>query len=217
MDMSRYIAKYKTMKDKDFILRAIEFDVDIGWAIIQHRKYVLGQIEALKQKDHKYRTKIVTITERMQELEEQLARTKTGAGIDAVGSLSDYHAAFATLHEDSGSNIKKLRKLEEELRHLNGFEQFHGDITREDIEFCRTLLYYQVLDLPKDNTMIVCPFHAEKTPSFLIRGTFGYCFGCGAHEDTVGLMMRRLRVDFITAIRELLTLYKGGQIHANQP
>ncbi len=50
-----------------------------------------------------------------------------------------------------------------------------------------------------------CPFHEEKTPSFFVfpdRGSFK-CFGCGAGGDLLTYVMRRDRVEFPDALREL--------------
>src|SRR5438045_5211396 len=41
----------------------------------------------------------------------------------------------------------------------------------------------------------LCPFHHEKTPSFYVvedKGFF-HCFGCGAHGDAIGYLMRAER------------------------
>src|SRR3546814_15651648 len=40
--------------------------------------------------------------------------------------------------------------------------------------------------------MGLCPFHNEKTPSFTVSEEKGFfhCFGCGAHGDVVGFVMR---------------------------
>jgi DNA primase len=51
----------------------------------------------------------------------------------------------------------------------------------------------------------LCPFHNEKTPSFYVvedKGFF-HCFGCGAHGDAVGFVMRSENLDFIEAIERL--------------
>lgn len=51
----------------------------------------------------------------------------------------------------------------------------------------------------------LCPFHNESTPSFSVIPTKGFvhCFGCGAHHDAVGFLMRYLSVDFREAVRQL--------------
>jgi DNA primase len=51
----------------------------------------------------------------------------------------------------------------------------------------------------------LCPFHNEKTPSFYVvedKGFF-HCFGCGAHGDAVGWVMRSENLDFIEAVERL--------------
>ena len=53
-----------------------------------------------------------------------------------------------------------------------------------------------------------CPFHAEKTPSFTINDdkSFFHCFGCGAHGDAVGFLMRHDGLAFPEAVEQLAGL-----------
>ncbi|MGH2442671.1 MAG: DNA primase [Chloroflexota bacterium] len=51
----------------------------------------------------------------------------------------------------------------------------------------------------------LCPFHQEKTPSFIVspsRGTF-HCFGCGKGGDIFTFMMESERLPFPEALKEL--------------
>src|SRR5712691_9585365 len=51
----------------------------------------------------------------------------------------------------------------------------------------------------------LCPFHNEKTPSFYVvedKGFF-HCFGCGAHGDAIGFLVRADHLDFIEAVERL--------------
>ncbi|MDI6772972.1 MAG: CHC2 zinc finger domain-containing protein [bacterium] len=51
----------------------------------------------------------------------------------------------------------------------------------------------------------LCPFHQEKTPSFLVdpeRGLF-HCFGCGAGGDIFDFAMRSANLTFMEAAQEL--------------
>jgi DNA primase len=51
----------------------------------------------------------------------------------------------------------------------------------------------------------LCPFHSEKTPSFVVtpqRGLF-HCFGCGVAGDAIGFLVRYDRVSFPEAVRTL--------------
>ena len=51
----------------------------------------------------------------------------------------------------------------------------------------------------------LCPFHNEKTPSFYVVDDKGFfhCFGCGAHGDAIGFVMRSENLDFIEAVERL--------------
>lgn len=50
-----------------------------------------------------------------------------------------------------------------------------------------------------------CPFHREKSPSFYVNDDkqFFHCFGCGAHGDAVGFVMRHDNLSFPEAIESL--------------
>jgi len=51
----------------------------------------------------------------------------------------------------------------------------------------------------------LCPFHNEKTPSFIVsteRQTF-HCFGCGKGGDILAFVMEYDHVDFVEALEEL--------------
>jgi DNA primase len=51
----------------------------------------------------------------------------------------------------------------------------------------------------------LCPFHNEKTPSFTVNEEKGFyhCFGCGAHGDVIGFVMRTEGVPFPEAVERL--------------
>lgn len=51
----------------------------------------------------------------------------------------------------------------------------------------------------------LCPFHDEKTPSFVIqKGDHHYhCFGCGAHGDAIQFLITYLNVTFYEAVEAL--------------
>lgn len=50
-----------------------------------------------------------------------------------------------------------------------------------------------------------CPFHREKSPSFYVNDEkqFFHCFGCGAHGDVLGFVMRHDNLAFPEAIEAL--------------
>ena len=51
----------------------------------------------------------------------------------------------------------------------------------------------------------LCPFHNEKTPSFTVNEDKGFfhCFGCGAHGDVIGFVMRSEHLSFPEAVERL--------------
>ena len=52
----------------------------------------------------------------------------------------------------------------------------------------------------------LCPFHNEKTPSFTVNEAKGFfhCFGCGAHGDVIGFVMRWETLSFPEAVARLV-------------
>ncbi len=51
----------------------------------------------------------------------------------------------------------------------------------------------------------LCPFHGEKSPSFIVsasRQTY-HCFGCGVHGNAVGFLMEHTGAGFVEAIEDL--------------
>jgi len=51
----------------------------------------------------------------------------------------------------------------------------------------------------------LCPFHAEKTPSFSVNAEEGryYCFGCRASGDQITFVREIQHLDFVDAVRQL--------------
>ena len=51
----------------------------------------------------------------------------------------------------------------------------------------------------------LCPFHDERSPSFTVNEAKGFvhCFGCGAHHDVIGFVMRKTGASFVDACKAL--------------
>ena len=64
----------------------------------------------------------------------------------------------------------------------------------------------------------LCPFHGEKTPSFTVNEDKGFyhCFGCGAHGDVIGFVMRADNLSFPEAV-ERLAEQAGLAVPASSP
>ena len=67
------------------------------------------------------------------------------------------------------------------------------------------------------NFMGLCPFHAEKSPSFSVSPTkqFFHCFGCGKTGNAIGFLMEHAGMGFVEAVQELAQQY-GLQVPQEQ-
>ncbi|MFI5034861.1 MAG: DNA primase [Acidimicrobiales bacterium] len=64
----------------------------------------------------------------------------------------------------------------------------------------------------------LCPFHAEKTPSFSVNAEEGryYCFGCRASGDQITFVREIQHLDFVDALRQLADR-AGIELHEEGP
>jgi DNA primase len=87
-----------------------------------------------------------------------------------------------------------------------------GLINREVIEEVRTAT--NIVDVVGSHVSLrkrgknytgLCPFHAEKAPSFTVSNEkqIFHCFGCGASGSVFDFLMRMRNLDFAEAVREL--------------
>jgi DNA primase len=53
----------------------------------------------------------------------------------------------------------------------------------------------------------LCPFHAEKTPSFHVFSDHYYCFGCKAKGDIIDFVRQTKGMGFIEALKYLTQKY----------
>lgn len=64
---------------------------------------------------------------------------------------------------------------------------------------------YVLLKRAGRNLKGLCPFHSEKTPSFVVypESQSFYCFGCGAGGDAISFIMRAENLEYIEAVNFL--------------
>lgn len=76
---------------------------------------------------------------------------------------------------------------------------------RQKIDLVEVLSPYVSLQRAGSAVKACCPFHEEKTPSFMVqRGdTHYHCYGCGAHGDAIAFLMGHLKMSFVDAIEHL--------------
>ena len=64
---------------------------------------------------------------------------------------------------------------------------------------------YVTLKRAGSNYSAACPFHSEKTPSFVVFPSTQsfHCFGCGVGGDAISFVMRAENIDYVSAIKVL--------------
>lgn len=76
---------------------------------------------------------------------------------------------------------------------------------RQKIDLAEVLSSHLEMKRSGASYKTLCPFHDEKTPSFMIqKGDSHYhCFGCGAHGDAIQFLMMHLKMNFTEAVESL--------------
>jgi DNA primase len=79
------------------------------------------------------------------------------------------------------------------------------ELLRQRIDVAEVLSSHLNLQRSGSCYKALCPFHEEKTPSFMIqKGDSHYhCFGCGAHGDAIAFLMTHVKMGFAEAVESL--------------
>ncbi|HAZ15093.1 MAG: DNA primase [Chlamydiae bacterium GWC2_50_10] len=88
---------------------------------------------------------------------------------------------------------------------MDVFKKESLELLRSRIDLVEVLSPHLALKNSGSVFKALCPFHEEKTPSFIIkRGDSHYhCFGCGAHGDAIAFLMGYLKMNFLEAVEHL--------------
>lgn len=83
---------------------------------------------------------------------------------------------------------------------------------RQRVDLVDVLSSYIELKRTGNSYKGLCPFHDEKSPSFIIqKGDSHYhCFGCGAHGDAIQFLMTHQKLSFSDAVENLAQRF---QVH----
>jgi len=79
------------------------------------------------------------------------------------------------------------------------------DLLRQRIDLPEVISAHIDLKKAGSSFKALCPFHEEKSPSFIVnRGDSHYhCFGCSAHGDAIAFLMNHLKMGFTEAVESL--------------
>ena len=79
------------------------------------------------------------------------------------------------------------------------------ELIKEKLDLVEFLRPYLSLSPAGKNFKGLCPFHKEKTPSFIVSPDrqIWHCFGCSAGGDVIGFLMRYENLEFFEALKVL--------------
>ena len=84
-----------------------------------------------------------------------------------------------------------------------------ADIVLERLSILEVVNSYLPLKRTGRNYKALCPFHNEKTPSFVVSDEkqIFHCFGCGESGSAISFVMKIENLDFIDAIEHIAERY----------
>lgn len=83
------------------------------------------------------------------------------------------------------------------------------DVILENINIIDVISSYITVERSGKNHKALCPFHHEKTASFIISEDkqLYHCFGCGAAGNAINFVMNYENLDYIDAVEQLADKY----------
>lgn len=109
---------------------------------------------------------------------------------------------FRSLSGDRlGLYVREIKRLETTIYFLTHHDKRKNVLTGEEIARAKECPFDKFLTVEREYAL--CPFHADKRPSFWVKNNYGYCFGCNWKGDQIKFLMDRDRLSFPEAVRFL--------------
>ncbi|MBI5346211.1 MAG: DNA primase, partial [Chlamydiae bacterium] len=95
---------------------------------------------------------------------------------------------------------------------MGSFSKESLELLRQRIDLVEVLSPYVRFQRTGGYFKALCPFHEEKSPSFVVQrsDTHYHCFGCGAHGDAIAFLMNYQKMTFLEAVEHLAEKF---QVH----
>ncbi len=93
------------------------------------------------------------------------------------------------------------------------------ELLRQRIDLPEVLSSHLDLQRSGSSYKALCPFHEEKSPSFMVqKGDSHYhCFGCGAHGDAIAFLMTHVKMGFSEAVESLAEKFQVTLQKSEEP
>lgn len=93
------------------------------------------------------------------------------------------------------------------------------ELLRQRIDLAEVLSAHLNLQRSGSSYKALCPFHEEKSPSFMVqKGDSHYhCFGCGAHGDAIAFLMSHVKMSFTDAVESLAERFQVTLEKSDEP
>lgn len=150
-------------------------------------------ISTLKQKQQE-------IAKQSQSYKNQMATDRPTNKIFWELAIKNNNSAFDSIDRQIKAKFWLIQKINGKVNN-NGIEQ-------PDIEQAKSVPIQNFLDGKHRGklTLVVCPFHNEKTASFTIYNNTNtwHCFGCNTGGDVIDFIKKKFSLSFLEAVRYLI-------------
>ena len=195
-DMSKLEAEAKFWINKDYERRKVIKDFKIEIELTDNYK------DLKQSKINHLQKEITNLSSHAKVLEKKF---KAMEDRDVESWVIDLKKDFTNYNKLKG----KIKSKQISIAHLKGeYKKDKTFITDEMIEEAKRVPFNKLLKLEVmgNRAKALCPFHNEKTPSFIVYADSnrGHCHGCGRNVDTIQFIIETKNLKFNEAILYLL-------------